>query len=463
MVKTILFDLDGTLIQSLSSLRGVYLEFLSAVGASSSTKEFDDLNGKNLNEIVTILKERYRLPQTIAELRDTYRECVQAVYKKVTATPGADPLLRTLSASGYTLGLVTSAPQALAESVIRQQGWDTLFSLYSYGDQVAHAKPDPEIYLKAVSLSGEIPEDIIAVEDSAHGVRAATLAGIRTIGFSSTKDAQKLLLVGADTTVAALSEILPILSAWKEESYRVVAVGDVVIRVVPVNAEFEIKRVGYASRTDAVWESLSRTRTLFNGSMFSVSSIKREDNRLEVNAYTLSYKDFLAERHDPSIRLGVRPIGVSGMSIVRDAHDTSYVVFARRKASVTQWPGRLELVPSGGIDARRAAADGIISYETQAVEELTEETGVSADKIVSIKGFALVYDTRERVYDICCQIQLSLRKEELEEIFTGSVEYDKPLCVASQDIQKFIATHREEIVPTSLALLSAWHTIDKIR
>ncbi len=69
------------------------------------------------------------------------------------------------------------------------------------GDEVAHAKPDPEIYRRALALSGDIPEEVVVIEDSPHGVQAARLAGIRTIGLAQKNDAKKLLVAGADATV----------------------------------------------------------------------------------------------------------------------------------------------------------------------------------------------------------------------------------------------------------------------
>lgn len=455
VIKAIFFDLDGTLAQSIFLLREMYSDFVSHFGVTGSTEEFNEINGKNFNEIVVLFKERYALSENVAQLEAIYRDAVVTAYGRVSAAAGADMLLRQLAAEGYILGLVTSAPRILAESFIKGQGWETLFSLSMCGDEVAHAKPDPEIYRRALALSGDIPEEVVVIEDSPHGVQAARLAGIRTIGLAQENDAKNLLVAGADATVPMLSQIPPVISLWKNEPYRVVAVGDIVLRVVPPAPEYEQQRARYASRIEKIWNEMSRTRPLHNGTVFAVSGFEDKSGDIGVSGYPVPYKDFLAEHTDQSIHLGIRPVGVSGLLLVQDAQNVRYVVFARRKTTVTQWPGRLELVPSGSIDAEQPKTDGIVSYEMQIVGELMEEAGVSPTDVMSVKGFALVYDPHDRVYDICCRIELSLRKEALGKSFRDSAEYEQPVFVPYRELEQFAVSHEEEIVPTSLALLAA--------
>lgn len=456
LVKAIFFDLDGTLAESTASLYGVYSEFLSLFGIVGTGNEFDELNGKNIVQIVALLKKRYELAENTDELIEKYQDAVSRAYVSTRATLGADTLLRSLYSDGYILGLVTSAPRLLAESFVKQQGWERLFSVYACGDEVIHTKPDPEIYLKAIALSGERSEEIIAIEDSENGVRSASLSGIRTIGLAPEGGEQHLLLAGADTTITTLSKVPVLLSLWKEESCRVISTGNVALYIVPADAGFIERQSANTSRIEMVWNTLSRERAIFNGAVLSVSSITQESGLSKVYAHIISYKDFLAERQDPSIKLGIRPIGVIGILIVRDAQDVAYTVFARRTDMVTQYPKYLELVPSGSIDAKRANPDGTVSYESQIAGELEEETGITSANITKVQGFALVYDARDHVYDICCLLELSLPKEEVEKIFRDSAEYEQPSCIPNEELEQFIATHQQEIVPSSLALLSAY-------
>lgn len=454
-LRAVLFDLDGTLAESVSSLYGAYAAFLGRFGITGTREEFNELGGSTIGAIVATLKERYALGDSSAVLQEAYHAAVADVYREMNATPGADALLRGLVKEGYALGIVTSAPRALAESFVKRQGWDELFSLYVCGDEATHTKPHPEMYQKAIDLLGEMPEEIAVVEDSAQGVLSAIGAGLRTIGFAHQGTEDELYRAGADTIVSELSEIPGALASWNAEPYRIIAVGDITVTAVPQSAELKKKLSRKSEHIETAWAALSRTRPLFNGAMLNIASVTKTDGHIVIGAHSVSYKDFLAERNDPSLKLGIRPIGVSGLLLVKDAQGLEYAVFASRKASVTQWPGRLELVPSGSIDARHITPSGSVAYEAQIREELSEEVGVEAKNVKTITGFALVYDAQERVYDICCTIELSLRKEDLEKIFTDSVEYEKPLYIPYKDIDAFIALHKEEIVPTSLALLAA--------
>lgn len=456
LIKVIFFDLDGTLAESTASLYGVYSEFLSLFDIVGTQNEFDELNGKNIEQIVTLLKKRYGLMENTDELIEKYQDAVSRVYAHTEAAPGAGELLHTLASEGYVLGLVTSASRALAESFVKQQNWEKLFSIYAYGDEVSNTKPHPEIYLKAIILSGEIPEEILVVEDSSHGVTAATAAGLRTIGLAHDDMSEELRTAGADITVAALSAIPEVLSVWRAEQYRVIAVGDISLTVMPPTAEFEEKQSAGEARIETVWNTLSLTRPLFNGTVLNTSTIAYDGEHIKISAHNISYKDFLAERHDPSLKFGIRSIGVSGILLVQDAQKLVYVVFASRKMTVTQWPGRLELVPSGSIDARHVDSFGTVSYKKQILEELAEEVGINEKDVKTATGFALVYDARERVYDICCVVEVSLQKEDLERMFKDSMEYERPVYVLYEDLPQFISKHKEEIVPTSLALLSAY-------
>ena len=454
IIKSIFFDLDGTLADSVPVLRDAYTDFLSAIGVSGSTGEFEGLIGKNLSEIVHVLKNRHALAESESDLVASYRNTVDTAYTKVSARTGADELVRTLALQGYVLGLVTSAPRSLAEAFIRRQGWEALFTVNTYGDEVAAAKPDPDLYIRAIELSGDIPEEIVVVEDSVQGVAAATHAGVRTIGLASAATTVALCAAGADEVVSELRDIRGILTAWKNERYRLISANDIVLHVVPPPPAVVKKRAQSASRIEELWKEAIRVRSLHNGGLLAFYSSFYTHGHLEVCAYVSDYKEFMAGREDRAIRFGIRPVAVSGVLVVRDANEVLYVVFARRK-EVTQLPGYVELVPSGGIDPVEVGTAGSVAYDKQILAELSEEVGISADLVSAVRGFVLVYDPQERVYDIGCRVELSIRKEEFQKLAKLSEEYEGLICVPYNELNEFINSNREVVVPTSLAILAA--------
>ena len=184
--KAVLFDLDGTLADSLGALKKVYFEFLSSQNLVGSEEEFTELNGPSISEISEVIRTRYNLPEDTVLLEESYLALLENEYaKNILPFPGADALLSWLYASGITLGLVTSAPSILVDEFLTAQEWDYLFEAVSTGDSVSSAKPNPQIYIQTLEDLGISADQTIAIEDSINGVKAAVSAGLRVIGISA--------------------------------------------------------------------------------------------------------------------------------------------------------------------------------------------------------------------------------------------------------------------------------------
>ena len=131
------------------------------------------------------------------------------------------------------------------------------------------------------------------------------------------------------------------------------------------------------------------------------------------------------------------------------------MVFAKRADDITEYPGFLELVPSGSIDKECADAKGIVDYRSKLLSEFVEETGLSKEYVKKISGFAFVLDINHNVYDICCEILLKAEKELIIQKFS-SKEYNAPVFVALNDLNSFIRANVNSIIPTSMALIEAY-------
>lgn len=176
-------DLDGTLVDSLGALRSTYRSFLTARGATPTDAEFSALNGPALPEIIARLKATHRLVPSEAELLAAYQQTLTEVYRtEVGPCAGADRLLAELGRDGHRLALVTAAPQATAEAVLATRGWRARFSVLACGDEVARAKPAPDLYRLALTRAATTPDQAVVLEDSRNGIRAAVAAGLRVIG-----------------------------------------------------------------------------------------------------------------------------------------------------------------------------------------------------------------------------------------------------------------------------------------
>ncbi|CCH48595.1 putative Inorganic diphosphatase [Pseudodesulfovibrio piezophilus C1TLV30] len=200
-----LFDLDGTLADSLSVMFAVYTAFSKKYAFTPTTQEFDILNGPSLSEIVEYLAQKHRLHHNPESLQKSYEDLITESYLSlVQPFSGASELLRKLHKSGKRLFLVTSSSKINGEGFLRCHGWEQLFEGAVYGDEVKSSKPHSEIYQQVLSRYSLNPRYGVAVEDSINGVKSATGAGLFTVGIN--QDADSLLACGASIVFPALAD-----------------------------------------------------------------------------------------------------------------------------------------------------------------------------------------------------------------------------------------------------------------
>lgn len=241
-------------------------------------------------------------------------------------------------------------------------------------------------------------------------------------------------------------------------NYEIVAVGNIHMRAIQNSSIEEI----LARKRDVIEEIWQRTLIekggkLFNGTLPHFVSINQEGEYIEILGNFIEYKQFLGQRKRPDLQLSIKPVGVSGIMVLKDAGD-DYVIFAKRSSNVTEYPGFLELVPSGSIDEECVDANGVVNYQAKLLCEFIEETGLSEEHVKGISGFAFVLDIGHNVYDICCEIQLEAKKDFIMQKFS-STEYNTPRFVALNDLNSFIKENINSIIPTSVALVEAYRRI----
>lgn len=237
--------------------------------------------------------------------------------------------------------------------------------------------------------------------------------------------------------------------------HEVVALGQIEMRMIR-DSRLDDLLARHRTVIDAIWREVQEERggTLFNGALPCFVRVCREGKKTTIFGHFIEYKQFIAQRRRPDLQLDIKPVGVSGITVLV-CRDGEYVFFARRTAKTTEYPGFLELVPSGSIDQEFITADGLVDYRAKLLSEFTEETGLSRDCVRSVSGFALVLDTDHHVYDICCEIVLALSKETFGHAFRSD-EYSDPLFVSRIDLETFIHANADSIVPTSAAIIEAY-------
>ncbi len=246
--------------------------------------------------------------------------------------------------------------------------------------------------------------------------------------------------------------------SYLKTNYEIVAVGNIQLQTTK---DPQIDGI-LAQNRDAIEEIWQNTQIekggkLFNGTLPNFVGVDKKSlsNHLIIKSHFVEYKSFLAQRKRPDLNLGIRPIGVSGVIVLKEA-GKEYVVFAKRANDVTEYPAFLELVPSGSIDKECSDVSGNIDYKAKLLSEFSEETGLPKEYVKEISSFAFVLDTNHNVYDICCKILVESAKELFFSEFKRSKEYQSPVAIAVAELADFIKENHESIVPTSMALIDAY-------
>ena len=183
--SAVLCDLDGTLIDSLPSLREAYRRFVADHAPDADAPPFERWNGTALRDVVRALELELGLDGGHDQLLEQYLALLEHSYVDHSAlAPGALALLDDVRARGARTAIVTSAPRELTMRVLERCGLLERADTVVTGDDVEQAKPSPAGYLEALRRLGVAADEAIAVEDSRAGVQAAIAAGLRCIAIS---------------------------------------------------------------------------------------------------------------------------------------------------------------------------------------------------------------------------------------------------------------------------------------
>ena len=193
--RCVIFDLDGILVDSEVYWRAGFRETIDVLAEEAG------LTPPGLTDEVLVQYEGGRVPDTIGalvrdhlpslwplddeRLLDAVHVAVGTASRRITEVPRTlDDSVRAasdLDAAGYTLAVASSSARQFIDAALDSVGLSKLVAIRESAFDVEHAKPHPEVYLKAMAALGTDPQHCVAVEDSETGVRAALAAGLSTI------------------------------------------------------------------------------------------------------------------------------------------------------------------------------------------------------------------------------------------------------------------------------------------
>jgi HAD superfamily hydrolase (TIGR01509 family) len=181
VIEAVVFDLDGVLIDSEPVWEQVRRGLVAERGGHWAADAQQRLMGMSTPEWARYLSEDLGVGLPPGEVAAIVTDRMAARYREhIPLLPGAVEAVRRLAAR-WPLGLASSAPAALIETVLQSAGLRSSFQVSMSTEQVPRGKPAPDIYLAVAGGLGVAPSHAAAVEDSSNGLRSAAAAGLRVI------------------------------------------------------------------------------------------------------------------------------------------------------------------------------------------------------------------------------------------------------------------------------------------
>lgn len=203
MTRAVLWDLDGTLVDSAEFHWFSWRDTLAAEAVPVTYEMFLDTFGQKNDRILRMwlgegaAEDRI---ERIANAKETeYRRLVQA--HGLEPLPGAREWMDRLHAAGWKQAIASSAPRLNVEVMVKVLDLGRDLDAIVTAEDVTAGKPDPQVFLTAAGRLGVSPSHSIVVEDAAAGVEAARRAGMRCIGVSGAGT------LDADIAVTSLADL----------------------------------------------------------------------------------------------------------------------------------------------------------------------------------------------------------------------------------------------------------------
>ncbi len=188
MLKAILFDMDGVIVDTEPLHRKAYFQMFNDMDIDVSEELFTSFTGQATFNICEQLCTTFNLSQAPQELVQSKRAHFKHLFendKNLQLIDGVLDLIKNYFENGLTLVLASSASMPNINRIFERFNLDTYFVAKLSGADLKASKPHPEIFLKAAAATGFDRSECIVIEDSTNGMKAANGAGIFCVGYKS--------------------------------------------------------------------------------------------------------------------------------------------------------------------------------------------------------------------------------------------------------------------------------------
>lgn len=209
MLKAVLFDMDGVIVDTEPLHRKAYYNTFEQIGIDVPESLYVSFTGQSTLNICKQLCDHFELNYTPEELVHIKRDYFTTLFfedDSLQLIEGVKDLIQDYYTNGLTLILASSASMFTINNVMNRFHLDQFFSDKLSGADLVASKPHPEIFIKAAAAAHALPHECIVIEDSTNGIKAAKNAGIYCVAFKS-KHSKNQDYSLADKVIASFEEI----------------------------------------------------------------------------------------------------------------------------------------------------------------------------------------------------------------------------------------------------------------
>lgn len=184
-IKAVIFDLDGTLVDSMGIWKDIDIEYLGARGLTLPEDLQKSIEGMSFSETAHYFKERFRLSDTIEEIKSAWNQMAWDKYsKEIQFKTGAKEFVQYLRENGIKTGIATSNSIELVKAVLGNHDMEKQFDSIHTSCEVSKGKPAPDIYELVARDLGVEASECLVFEDVPQGIMAGKNAGMKVCAIA---------------------------------------------------------------------------------------------------------------------------------------------------------------------------------------------------------------------------------------------------------------------------------------
>lgn len=211
-IKGVIFDLDGTLIDSMWVWDQIDIEYLSEKNLEVPKNLNDEIGHLSFNQVAVYFKERFKLKDSLDEIKQRWSDMAYYHYSTdIKLKEGVVEFLKFLKESNIKIGLATSNSHDLLEVVLKNNNIYDYFDAITITDEVSVGKHEPDVYLLAAKKLNVSPSECLVFEDIVQAIKGAKKAEMKVVGVADSRniDDRDEIISLTDKFINNFNEMIP--------------------------------------------------------------------------------------------------------------------------------------------------------------------------------------------------------------------------------------------------------------